>query len=141
MSKVFLWTALLKPESRTRANSSLVILAERLCLLMKENLSAPGYETYASLIAPAAAGCALGILFGRGMRRGSSNVIALTLLAASAAIAAPVITELVQRTANRPGSERGSRRRLEGIRNHGMPDGDVGEFFVDTPEPFTGKGR
>ena len=53
---------------------------------MKESLSAPSYETYASLIAPAAAGCALGILFGRGMRRGSSNVIALTLLAASAAI-------------------------------------------------------
>jgi hypothetical protein len=93
-----------------------------------------GYETYASLIAPAAAGCALGILFGRGMRRGSSNVIALTLLAASAAIAAPVITDLVQRTANRPGSERGSRRRLEGIRSHGMPDPETSEFFsVDVP--------
>jgi hypothetical protein len=124
-----------------RANSSLVILAEWLCWAMQENPSTPGYETYASLIAPAAAGCALGILFGRGMRRGSSNVIALTLLAASAAIAAPVITELVQRRANRPGSERGSRRRLEGIRNHGMPDGDVGEFFADTPEPFGTKGR
>lgn len=96
------------------------------------------YENYASIIAPAAAGCALGILFGRGMRRGSSNVIALTLLAASAAVAAPVITEIIQRTANRPGSERGSRRRLEGIRNHGMPDGEVSEFFVDTPgaDPF-----
>jgi hypothetical protein len=108
---------------------------------MQETPSAPNYESYASLIAPAAAGCALGILFGRGMRRGSSNVIALTLLAASAAIAAPVITELVQRTANRPGSERGSRRRLEGIRSHGMPDGDVGEFFADTPEPFVAKTR
>jgi hypothetical protein len=108
---------------------------------MQENISTPGYETYAALIAPAAAGCALGILFGRGMRRGSSNIIALTLLAAGAAIAAPVITDLVQRTANRPGSERGSRRRLEGIRNHGMPDGDVGEFFADTVEPFTALGR
>jgi uncharacterized membrane protein YebE (DUF533 family) len=112
-----------------RANSSLVILAEGLLWSMQEHPSAPGYETYASLIAPAAAGCALGILFGRGMRRGSSNMIALTLLAASAAIAAPVITGLVQRTANRPGSERG------------MPDGDVGEFFADTPEPFVAKGR
>lgn len=124
-----------------RANSSLVILAEGLWWVMQENTSAPGYETYASLIAPAAAGCALGILFGRGMRRGSSNMVALTLLAASAAIAAPVITGLVQRTANRPGSERGSRRRLEGIRNHGMPDGDVGEFFADPPESFGSKGR
>lgn len=103
---------------------------------MQENTAARSYETYASLIAPAAAGCALGILFGRGMQRGSSNVIALTLLAASAAIAAPVITGLVQRTANRPGSERGSRRRLEGIRNHGIPDGDGDEFFADTPESF-----
>ncbi|OYW30975.1 MAG: hypothetical protein B7Z47_02540 [Chthoniobacter sp. 12-60-6] len=108
---------------------------------MQENTSAHSYETYASLIAPAAAGCALGILFGRGMRRGSSNMVALTLLAASAAIAAPVITGLVQRTANRPSSERGSRRRLEGIRNHGMPDGDVGEFFADTTESFGTKGR
>jgi uncharacterized membrane protein YebE (DUF533 family) len=104
---------------------------------MQQNPSTPGYDAYASLIAPAAAGCALGILFGRGMRRGSSNVIALTLLAASAAVAAPVITDLVQRTAYRPGSERGSRRRLEGIRSHGMPDAESSEFFaMDTPEAF-----
>lgn len=104
---------------------------------MQQNPSTLGYDAYASLIAPAAAGCALGILFGRGMRRGSSNVIALTLLAASAVVAAPVITDLVQRTAYRPGSERGSRRRLEGIRSHGMPDAESSEFFaMDTPEAF-----
>lgn len=108
---------------------------------MQDHKFANSYESYASLIAPAAAGCALGILFGRGMRRGSANVIALTLLAAGAAIAAPVITDLVQRTANRPGSERGSRRRLEGIRSHGMPDGDVGEFFADMPEAFSATSR
>ncbi|MDZ4401255.1 hypothetical protein [Prosthecobacter sp.] len=104
---------------------------------MQENATAPSYESYASLIAPAAAGCALGILFGRGMRRGSSNVIALALLAAGAAVAAPVITDLVQRTANRPSSERGSRRRLEGIRSHGMPDPEASEFYaVDAPDSF-----
>ena len=54
--------------------------------MQKEN-PALSYENYANVIAPAAAGCALGILFGRGMRRGSSNVIALTLLAASAVVA------------------------------------------------------
>lgn len=100
--------------------------------MQKENPTL-SYENYANVIAPAAAGCALGILFGRGMRRGSSNVIALTLLAASAVVAAPVITDFIQRTANRPSTERGSRRRLEGIRNHGMPDGDASEFFVDAP--------
>lgn len=99
--------------------------------MQNESSAARQYENYASLIAPAAAGCALGILFGRGMRRGSSNVIALTLLAASAAIAAPVITEVIQRAANRPGTERGSRRRLEGILNQGVLDPEASEFFVE----------
>lgn len=89
------------------------------------------YENYASLIAPAAAGCALGILFGRGMRRSSSNVIALTMLAASAVVAAPVVSDLIEKTAYRPSSERGSRRRLEGIRNSALPD-EADIFSVDT---------
>lgn len=92
------------------------------------------YESYASVIAPAAAGCALGILFGRGMRRSSANVISLTLLAASAVVAAPLISDLVQRTANRPSSERGSRRRLEGIRNGAVPDEDLKDIFTDVPD-------
>lgn len=92
------------------------------------------YETYASMIAPAAAGCALGILFGRGMSRGAANVVALSLLAGSAVVAAPLITDLVQRTANRPSSERGSRKRLEGIRNSGLPDEQLKDIFVDSPE-------
>lgn len=91
------------------------------------------YETYASMIAPAAAGCALGILFGRGMGRSTSNIVSLTLLAASAVVAAPLIGDIVQRTANRPSSARGSRRRLEGIRNGAVPDEELKEFFVDSP--------
>jgi hypothetical protein len=91
------------------------------------------YEAYANVIAPAAAGCALGILFGRGMSRGSSNVIALTLLAASAVVAAPVLGDVVSRTANSPKTERGSKRRLEGIRGS-SPEDDLKEFFVDSPE-------
>ncbi len=102
---------------------------------MTESSAENRYETYASVIAPSAAGCALGILFGRGMSRSSSNIIALTLLAASAVVAAPVITDLVQRTANRPSSDRGSRRRLEGIRNN-APESELTEFFVDSPNAF-----
>ncbi len=98
---------------------------------MTESTSQSRYETYVSMIAPAAAGCALGILFGRGMGRSSSNVIALTLLAASAVFAAPVIGDVVQRTANRPGSTRGSRRRLESIRNN-SPEDELKDFFVDS---------
>jgi hypothetical protein len=40
----------------------------------------------------------------------------------------------VQRTANRPSSERGSRKRLEGIRNSGLPDEQLKDIFVDSPE-------
>lgn len=102
---------------------------------MQESSVESRYETYASLIAPAATGCALGLLFGRGMERRSSNIAALTLLAAGAAIAAPLITDLVQKAANRPGSNRGSRKRLEGIRNSALPHEDAGEFFaLDEPE-------
>jgi hypothetical protein len=93
------------------------------------------YETYATLIAPAATGCALGLLFGRGMERRGANIAALTLLVTGAAIAAPLIADLVQKAANRPGSNRGSRKRLEGIRNSALPHDEAGEFFaLEEPE-------
>ncbi len=82
-------------------------------------------NTYALTTASAAAGCALGILFGRGMSRTSSNITALSLLAAGAVVAAPTLTDFISRLANRPGSARGSRKRLESIRNGSLPeDGD-----------------
>lgn len=91
------------------------------------------YETYANVIAPAAAGCALGILFGRGMSRSTSNIVSLTLLAASAVVAAPIITDLVGRAANSPRTDRGSRRRLEGIRTNST-ETELKDFFVDSPD-------
>ena len=78
-------------------------------------------NTYALTTASAAAGCALGILFGRGMSRTSANIAALSLLATGALLAAPSITEIISRVANRPASARGSRKRLEGIRNGSVP--------------------
>ena len=97
---------------------------------MTESSASSRYENYASVIAPAAAGVALGMLFGRDMERRTSNVIALTLLSAAAVVAAPVVTDLIQRAANRPGSERGSRRRLQGIRNGALPSPETSEFFA-----------
>jgi hypothetical protein len=91
------------------------------------------YETYANLIAPAAVGGALGILFGRGMRRTSSNITALTLLATAAVVAAPVLTDVIRRAANRPSTQRGSRRRLEGIRSGVLPEEGMKDFFIDSP--------
>ena len=89
------------------------------------------YNNYASAIAPAAVGCALGLLFGRGMERRSANIAALALLATGAIVAGPAIADLIQSAANRPGSERGSRKRLQGIRNAGLPDVDTEGFFMD----------
>lgn len=89
------------------------------------------YSQYANVIAPAAVGCALGLLFGRGMERRSANIAALALLATGAVVAGPVVVDLIQSAANRPGSERGSRKRLEGIRDGGLPDKDVEGFFLD----------
>jgi hypothetical protein len=80
-------------------------------------------NTYAVATASAAAGCALGMLFGRGMSRKSSNIASVALLAAGALIVAPTVTEIVSRLANRPTSARGSRKRLESIRNGSVPEG------------------
>ena len=93
------------------------------------------YNTYASIIAPAAAGCALGILFGRGMERKTSNIVSLSMLAASAVLAVPLMSDLVDRAAVKLGSERRSRRRLEGIRNGAVPETDVHDFFVLDEDP------
>ena len=80
-------------------------------------------NVYALTTASAAAGCALGILFGRGMGRAAANIAAVTLLAAGAVLAGPAAVDLVSRLANRPESERGSKKRLEGIRDSSVPDG------------------
>lgn len=80
-------------------------------------------SVYALTTAAAAAGCALGILFGRGMGRKSANISSLALLAAGALIAGPAIADVIRRAANRPSTERGSQRRLDGIRDGSIPDG------------------
>ena len=78
---------------------------------------------YAVTTASALGGCALGILFGRGLGRRPANISALTMLAAGALIAGPIIADVIKRAANRPGTERGSQRRLDGIRDGSRPEG------------------
>lgn len=92
------------------------------------------YTGYAATIAPAAIGCALGILFGRGMERRSANITALTLLAAGVVVAGPAVVDIVQRAANRPSTRRGSQRRLASIRDGGIPEQDVEGFFAPEGE-------
>ena len=85
-------------------------------------------NTYTLATASAAAGCALGLLFGRGMERKSSSIAALALLAAGALIAGPTLSGFISRAANRPATVRGSRKRLEGIRNGALPED--GDFYA-----------
>lgn len=121
-------------ETKRAANSTLEILLRVYNEVMQESSAENRYEAYASIIAPATAGCALGLLFGRGMGRRGSNVAALAMLATGAAIAAPLIADLIHKAANRPGSNRGSRKRLEGIRNSALPHEGIDEFFaLDEP--------
>ena len=80
-------------------------------------------SVYALATASAAGGCALGVLFGRGMGRKSASISALALLAAGALIAGPALADVIRRAANRPGTERGSQRRLDGIRDGSLPEG------------------
>lgn len=81
------------------------------------------HSVYAMTTAATVAGCALGILFGRGMGRKSANISSLALLATGALIAGPAIADVIKRAANRPGTQRGSQRRLDGIRDGSRPDG------------------
>lgn len=95
------------------------------------------YTGYAATIAPAAIGCALGLLFGRGMERRSANIAALSLLTVGIAVAGPAVADIIQRAANRPSTRRGSRKRLAGIRDGALPDQDVEGFFAPEDEFIT----
>jgi len=110
-----------------------------LCHMAQEPLAHPytNYTGYAATIAPAAVGCALGLLFGRGMERRSANIAALTLLAAGLVVAGPAVADIIQRAANRPSTRRGSQKRLAGIRDGALPDQDVEGFFAPEGEFIT----
>ncbi|MBU6301689.1 MAG: hypothetical protein KGS60_09055 [Verrucomicrobia bacterium] len=62
-------------------------------------------------LAPAAIGCAAGILIGQRLRSRSGNAAAGTLLALAAAASLPLVLEATLRIMNRPES----RRRIQGI--------------------------
>lgn len=88
-------------------------------------------NTFALTTATAAAGGAFGILFGRNMEKRAATVSAATLLVLGAALAAPAFAAMVTRVANRPTSERGSRKRLEGIRNGSVPTEGAEIYSLD----------
>ena len=86
-------------------------------------------------VAPAAAGCAAGILLGRTMSARTGNVAAAGLLLAGVAVALPTVIDFVAKSLNRPGSRRGSERRLRGIRDGASPLNSV-TSTVSEPDEY-----
>ena len=76
-------------------------------------------------VAPAAIGCAAGILIGQRLRARSGNAAAGTLFALAAAAALPLLVDVTLRIINRPES----RRRMQGIQR-GLRDAS-GHLFAD----------
>lgn len=72
-------------------------------------------------IAPAAAGCAAGLLLGRALSARAGNAAAAGLLITGVAVAMPAVIDYVAKALNRPGSRRGNARRLRGIRDASAP--------------------
>ena len=86
-------------------------------------------------VAPAAVGCAVGLLLADRMSKDTRHSLATTLLTVGALSAAPLAIDYIARVLNSPSRLRGSNRRLAGIRSNGVnlePDILGGEeFFVD----------
>ncbi|MFK5922150.1 MAG: hypothetical protein QM496_08210 [Verrucomicrobiota bacterium] len=86
-------------------------------------------------IAPAAIGCAVGLLLADKMKSKTRQSLATTLLTIGALSTAPLAVDYIRRIVNSPSRSRGSNRRLAGIRSTGVnvePDILGGEeYFVD----------
>ncbi|NNE94353.1 MAG: hypothetical protein HKN23_22110 [Verrucomicrobiales bacterium] len=86
-------------------------------------------------VAPAAVGCAVGLLLADRFKNKTRQTLAGTLFTVGALATLPLAIDYVTKTINSPSRLRGSTRRLEGIRQGGTnPEVDIiggEEFFVD----------
>lgn len=90
----------------------------------------------ATLAAPGLLGVAVGLLLGEAMHSGARRGVALALLGLGVAALMPLTVDGVIRKVNSPDTERGSRRRLRGIRDAGLATAGYevhGEEFGDEP--------
>jgi hypothetical protein len=76
-----------------------------------------------TIAAPGLIGAAAGLLLGELMHRSARRGVALGLIGLGVAALAPAVVHGVMRKVNGPHTERGSRRRLRGIRNVGLAAG------------------
>ena len=87
-------------------------------------------------IAPAAVGCAVGLLLADRIKGKSRSHLASALVLAGAAATVPLAIDYISKTLDRPTGARGSQKRLQSIRNSGVNALDYGEGIVDGEEFF-----
>lgn len=90
---------------------------------------------YALSIAPTAVGCGLGLLLGKLLSPRASTITAVSLLTIGIASGLPATVIYISKRINHPSTNRGTRRRLDGIRDASIPsEGDAfGEFGMPLP--------
>ena len=86
-------------------------------------------------VAPAAVGCAVGLLLSEKMKSKTRQTVAGSLFALGALATLPLAIDYVTKTMNSPTGRRGSDRRLDGIRHSGIdPEIDIvggEEYFAN----------
>lgn len=85
------------------------------------------YQKIASTAAPSLIGCALGILASKRIKKKIRTTTAFSLLSIGFISSAPSIISYISSTLNSPKSDRGSKKRLEGIRASGQLTEEIGE--------------
>lgn len=79
------------------------------------------YAPYAMAAAPAAIGCALGVLVAGKLREEQRPTAAIAFLSIGLAAAAPLAVDYLRKRFSGPASARGSERRLRSIRDSAIP--------------------
>lgn len=95
----------------------------------------PTFLGAALAIAPVAVGCAAGLLLADRMPEKRRRSLATSLLSVGVIATLPLAVDYVAKTLDSPARQRGSDRKLDGIRHSGInPDADIigGEtYFAD----------
>ena len=91
-----------------------------------------GWVDGVTIAAPGLLGAAAGLLLGELMHKSARHGVALGLIGLGVAALLPVTIGGVRRRVNAPGTKRGSRRRLRGIRDAGLA---TAGFEIDD-DPF-----
>lgn len=84
-------------------------------------------------VAPAAIGCAVGLLLADRIKGRTRQTVASGLFTLGALATLPLVLDCVGKTLDHPGFRRGSQRRLESIRDSGSFPDVVGgeEYFLE----------